>query len=799
MRSFQKLATLLNVTAVALTTAATATAENYPPKELETFLSQHCYECHDDTTDKGDLNLLDLEFAPDQFDNFLAWQNVFDMVETGEMPPKDEPRPDADKIASFLDRLKQPLVAASRAASIESGRVNVRRLTRREYEYTIHDLLGVDLPLQEILPDDPSTHGFETVATGQHLSHHNLGAYLEAADLALADAFGRTHGKDNNFSRAYSPEELTKKGNGNFRGPEIRDGLSISWPMTLQFYGRMPVTNVPKSGWYRVTLKDVHAINPRNGAVWGTLRSGECSSNAPVLYMLGLVEATTEKRDIVYDAWIRKGHNLELKPNDITLKKPPSGATGGNVSYQGRDLIKEGFEGIAISGIAIESIHPNSDRKEMWRNLYPGMNSEKVAKLQSDNSAERDPVIAELVKNFATRAFRRPLTEEQIAPYVQLATDKAGEAGMKATDGLKTAYRAILCSPRFLTLIEKPGKLDDHALASRLSYALWCSMPDQQLRTLANEGKLTGDGETFHSQIKRLLDDPKSERFVASFTDQWLNLKEIDFTAPDAKLYRTFDVVVQDSMVNETRSFVSKLIQNNRSITHLIDSNYAMLNERLARFYGMTELPIEVGAGIQEVKVSDRQRSGLITQGAVLKVTANGTTTSPVVRGVFVGERILGIHIPPPPADVPAVEPDIRGAVSIRDQLAKHSSDESCAACHLKIDPQGFALETFDPVGLWREKYGNGKKGAAKVDPSGVTLEGEKFDGIRGWKDIYLNRPDQLTESFANQLLTYATGAEPRFSDREAIAHIVKTAGEKDYGMRSIFHATLGSEVFRTK
>jgi len=799
MRSLQKLASLLTVTTVTLTMAGTAPAENYPPKAIEAFFSQHCYDCHDDTTDKGGLNLLDLEFTPEKHGNFKAWQRIFDRVDSGEMPPKEKQRPGTEEIAAFVNELKPPLLAADRKDRIEQGRVKVRRLTRREYEYTVHDLLGVDLPLQEILPEDPTTHGFETVATGQQLSHHNLGAYLEAADQALADAFGRVHGKDDDFSRTYSPEILTKKGPGNFRGPESRNNLSISWPMSLQFYGRMPATAVPESGWYRVTLKDVHAINPRNGAVWGTLRSGECSSNAPVLYMVGLVEATSKKRDLVYDAWIRKGHNLELKPNDVTLKRPPNGATGGNVSYKGRNLIEEGFEGIAISGITIKSIHPNSDRKEMWRKLYPGMNSEKVAKVKSDNPAERDPVIAELVKNFATRAFRRPVTDEQIAPYVQLATDKAGEAGMKAADGLQTAYRALLCSPRFLTLIEQPGKLDDHALASRLSYALWCSMPDPQLRALADEGKLTSDGKVFHSQIKRLLDDPRSERFVASFTDQWLDLKEIDFTAPDTKLYRSFDVTVQESMVSETRHFVSKLISNNRSITNIIDSNYAMLNERLARFYGMTDLPLKAGEGIQEIKIGEQQRSGLVTQGAVLKVTANGTTTSPVVRGVFVGERILGIHIPPPPANVPAVEPDIRGAVSIRDQLAKHSNDKSCAACHEKIDPQGFALETYDPVGLWREKYGNGKKGAAKVDPSGITLDGKKFNGIRGWKNIYVKKPEQLTENFAKQLLTYATGAEPRFSDRKAIANIVKTAGEKEYGMRSIFHATLGSEVFRTK
>lgn len=797
MRTIPLLAALLLSTGFMLMAAATAVAENYPPKAVEAFLSQHCYECHDDSVDKGGLNLLDLEFSPGKHDNFFAWERVFDRVETGEMPPKDEPRPDADKAEKFLAELKPPLVAADRQDRIESGRVKVRRLTRREYEHTIHDLLGIDRPLQELLPEDPSTHGFETVATGQQLSHHNLGAYLEAADIALEDAFLRLRENAKNFSKSYTPQDLARKGGGNYRGPDIRPGLSISWPMSLQFYGRLPVTTVPESGWYRVTLKNVHAINPRNAAVWGTLRSGECSSNAPILYPVGIVEATKQKRDLTFEAWIRKGHNLELKPNDVTLKRPPSGASGGNVSYKGRDLIKQGFEGIAISSIKIESIHPNATREVVIRNLFTGITKDDWGKLQT--AAERNGILTKVIERFASRAFRRPVTDEQIAPYVELALATLEDSEKRPVDALRTAYRAILCSPRFLTLIEPSGKLDDHALANRLSYALWCSMPDQQLRTLADEGKLASDGKIFHAQIKRLLDDPKSERFINSFTDQWLNLKEINFTSPDTRMYRTFDAIVQDSMLQETRSFFGKMVERNRSITHLVDSNYAMLNERLARFYGMDQMPIEAGAGIQEVKVSERQRSGIVTQGAVLKVTANGTTTSPVVRGVFIGERILGLHIPPPPANVPAVEPDIRGAVSIRDQLDKHRNDESCAACHLKIDPQGFALETFDPVGLWREKYGNGKKGAAKVDSSGTTPEGETFAGIRSWKDIYVKKPGLLTEAFTNQLLTYATGAKPRFSDREAIANIVKAARVKGFGMRSIFHATLGSEVFKTK
>ena len=368
----------------------------------------------------------------------------------------------------------------------------------------------------------------------------------------------------------------------------------------------------------------------------------------------------------------------------------------------------------------------------------------------------------------------------------------------RPADALHAAYRAILCSPRFLTFIEKPGALDGHAIASRLSYMLWNSMPDAELRGLADAGKLL-DYKVRHAQVERLLSDPKSERFIASFSDQWLNLKEIDFTTPNRRLYPSFDPIVQESMLAETRAFLSELLRDDAPITNLIQSDFAMLNERLARFYGLGELPIEPGRGLQRIKLGgDRPRGGLITQGSVLKVTADGTTTSPVVRGVWVGERILGLHIPPPPANVPAVEPDIRGAVSIRDQLDKHRNSASCAACHVKIDPPGFALESFDPVGLWRTKYG--KKGnAAKVDPSGETPEGDRFAGIRDWKAIYLKRPDALTANLAKQLLTYATGAEPRFSDRPDIAKIVDQARGEGYGMREILHAVVASEAFLNK
>ncbi len=765
------------------------------PKALTAFFSEHCFDCHDDELQKGKLNLLDLAFEPGEPSNFKIWERIHDRVQSGEMPPKKKARPEKELQRAFLKDLKKPLLVADRRDKMEKGRVQVRRLTRREYENTVRDLLGVGMPLQELLPEDTLSHGFETVADGQQLSHYNLASYLEAADLALEQAFTRTSKGDQKFVANLGPEQLAKRLRGNYRGPELRGKHSISWPIRLQFYGRMPATRVPKDGWYRITLKQVHAINPKYRSTWGTLRSGTCSSSAPMLHTIASIEATGKARDMSFDAWIRAGDMLELKPNDSGLKVAPSGAKGGNVSYKGRDLVKMGFQGIAVGGIKIERIYPQAKRWEMRNHLFGGLTKEQLAKLNV--KGEREVVLKKTIAQFARRAFRRPVSDEQLAPYVGLALSYLAEPGHKGLDALRAAYRGILCSPRFLTLVEKPGRLDDHAIASRLSYALWVSMPDPILRKLADAGKLL-DAKVLHAQIDRMLNDPKAQRFINSFTDQWLNLKEIDFTSPDRRLYRSFDSVVQDSMLRETRTFFSELVLKNYPIKNLIQSDFAMLNERLARFYQMKNIDLKPGGGLQRVSLTKKDRSGLVTQGAVLKVSANGTTTSPVIRGLWVGERILGLRIPPPPSDVSAIEPDIRGAVSIRDQLEKHRSNESCATCHRSIDPAGFALESFDPVGLWRKKYGK-QKNAAKVDSSGVTPEGAPFTDIFSWKKIYLSKEDLLTQNFARQFLTYSTGAAPRFSDRDSLDKIVRQSRENKYRMRSTMHAVLGSELFLSK
>ena len=544
------------------------------PKPLAAFLDQHCVECHDADVKKGGLDLTALPFDLADAGAFQKWRRVFERVHSGEMPPKKRERPPQTGLEGFLAGLKQPMVKADADDIAALGRVRGRRLTRVEYEHTLHDLLGIDIPLKQMLPEDGSAHGFETVAEAQQLSHHQLARYLDVADLALHDAFQRALEGDKPYQKHHTPKEMGVHRGGNNRMPEYRKDRTISWPITLQFFGRLPATSVPADGWYRITLRDVQAINPGpDGAVWGTLRSGACSSSAPMLYMVGLVEATARPRDMTYEAWIQRGHMLEIRPNDGTQKKAPTGAKGGNVSFVGRDLEKEGYQGIAFTGMDVERIHPNAERHAVKWRLFGEGGVEALKKETMDESVAR----------FAARAFRRPLAAEDAAPYQEIAR-KALSEGEKPADALRTACRAILCSPRFLTFIEPPGKLDDHALASRLSYALWCSMPDAALLKEAGTGRLS-DPKVLSAQVERMLDDPKSQRFIVSFTDQWLKLNQIDFTTPDTRLYREFDQVLQESMLQETRAYFTELLRADLGVTHLVDSDFAFLNGRLARHY----------------------------------------------------------------------------------------------------------------------------------------------------------------------------------------------------------------------
>ncbi len=420
-----------------------------------------------------------------------------------------------------------------------------------------------------------------------------------------------------------------------------------------------------------------------------------------------------------------------------------------------------------------------------------------------------------LLRSFIHAAYRRPVDEDvEVARFLPVYL-AALARGNPFTDAMLAAYTAVLCSPEFLVLRESPGRLDDHALASRLSYLLWNSMPDARLRQLADQGRLH-QPEILRAESVRLLDDPRSRRFVEAFLDYWLELRRLQATAPDADLYSDYylDDLLEESAREETVEFFQELLRSNLPARTIIHSDFAMLNERLSRHYG---LPPVSGVALRKTPLPpDSVRGGLLTQAAVLKVTANGTTTSPVTRGAWVMERILGQKPPPPPPTVAAIEPDIRGATTIRQQLEKHRTQESCNVCHAKIDPPGFALENFDVMGGWRERYrseaegelavGIAKSGqkfthrwAQPVDARGELPDGRSFQDIRQFKRLLSGEERQIARNLATQFTVYATGAPVGFADRGEIEAVLDRCRPSQYGLRALLLELIQSRLFLEK
>jgi hypothetical protein len=446
-------------------------------------------------------------------------------------------------------------------------------------------------------------------------------------------------------------------------------------------------------------------------------------------------------------------------------------------------------------------------KKRGGRRFHPVPGVE-VASKQPLVDAER------LLGDFIQQAYRHPTPESEVKRFMPVVR-AALKQGESFTDAMIAAYTAVLCSPEFVCLEEKPGPLDDYALASRLSFFLWNSAPDAELRAGAAKSELHRP-EILRAQTERLLNDPKSRRFVEAFLDYWLDLRKITATAPDAGLYSDYylDDLLTESSLEETRVFFAELLRENLPTRNIISSDFAFLNERLANHYG---LPPVQGVGLRRISLPpDSPRGGLMTQAAVLKVTANGTTTSPVLRGAWIMERILGQKPPPPPPSVPALEPDIRGAVTIRQQLDHHRTIETCAACHAKMDPAGFALENFDVMGGWRDCYraeggANPEKGIAKsgqkftftyalpVDAAGHLPDGREFHDIRDLKRLLLANERQIARNLARQLSVYATGAPVRFADRKQIERILDQAAPSHFGVRSLICELVQSDLFLRK
>ncbi|MEX0687141.1 MAG: DUF1592 domain-containing protein [Pirellulales bacterium] len=439
--------------------------------------------------------------------------------------------------------------------------------------------------------------------------------------------------------------------------------------------------------------------------------------------------------------------------------------------------------------------------------------------LESVASRTPEDDAGQLIAAFLPRAFRRDVSAEEVWSYVAIMRARLA-AGDCFEEAMLAAYRAVLCSHEFLyvnlpvqSMVGPSAALTDRrltaeALATRLSLWLWDSLPDERLLDRARSGAIAHP-TVLAAEVNRLLDDPKFDRFVERFLDQWLNLRKLDETTPDRRMYPEYRHILRESMAEESRAFFKELVQHDLPITNIVVSDFAMLNRPLADLY---RIPGVEGCELRRVPLPpESHRGGLITQASVLKVTANGTNTSPVNRGVFFMERILGTGIPPPPANVNAIDPDTRGATTIREQLAKHQSDASCAACHRVLDPPGFALESFDVIGGHRQRYRTLGSGDAAdvafaagwkpgwrqgppVDPSGTLADGRTFADIDGLRSLLTADPDALTRAFAKQILMYATGTDIHYADRREIDRIVTVSREHGHGIRGLFQLVADSD-----
>ncbi len=776
------------------------------------FLKAHCLDCHDNDDPKGKLDLSSLSFPPTSSSDLKTWIHIFDRVEAGEMPPKKKdgsPRLALDQSQSFRVALHSGLMAYDTANQKTLGRVATRHISRFEYQRTMEQLLGIDIPLTDDLPDDLKINSYDTVTQYQAMSQYHLSQFLAAADLGLQQAVAVAADSIKPFKRTYSQKDLARKAiSANDRGPiAFKDKDVIAGNLIGNFYGRVTETDVPESGWYRVSmLVQGNNIPKETDHLWGVIRSGVCYSSSPAQYFIGRFPATNKMEKVSFEAWIQGRHILEIKMQDANYKGITRGPWSDDnalkipsIAY--RDLtierISKGQSANAVKQILFGDIPIQFDVQRVKNNSgdkYAKVKPSAVITMSVPDSVT-DKDLAPLITTFASRAFRRPVTTSDCAPYIQLAKAEY-QKNKSFTDALLTGYRTILVSPRFLYFEEKPGSLDAYAMANRLSYFLTAQPADNKLLEAAERNQLQTPAH-IRAHAERLLATPAFNAAIDHFVDQWMMLTQIDATTPDDKIAPTYDDALKYAMMDETRDFVRHLIANNKPAKDLIAADYTIIDSRLATLYNIPWSGKPHARVIQYPKNSPR--GGLMTQAAILKVTANGTSTSPVIRGVWMLERLMGVHVPLPPDNVPAIEPDTRGAKTIRDILEKHREETSCATCHSKIDPPGFALETFDVIGEYRTAYQTeNKKSKLPIDASATMHDGRSFTNINQFRALLEKDQRTIARTFLEHLTTYATGATISYADRKQIDHMLDQCAP-NFGLRSLILELVTNPIFMNK
>jgi hypothetical protein len=783
-------------------------AQRFAP--VGSFLNAHCVECHGVKAKKADLALTLYKDEVSILKDRKLFLQAVDMVHEGDMPPKKHPRPSDAEIATFVEAVNAIFDEADKNARPDPGHVTVRRLNKAEYNNTIRDLVGVDFQPAEDFPSDDVGNGFDNIGDVLTISPVLMERYLSAAENVVQAAIVVDPPKTP--VRYVGAKYLEPAGrnvpqgrwrpitSGNLNTPHAfsNDG---DYVLRVRCYapkvGGEPAKIALTVDGTEVKTFEVTGEDEKAAKTFEAKFKGEPGNHRFAVALLNPADVAPKATDKPVGA--AAAGPKKAKADGLTLEEPKKPAAKPAAKAAGVALTKRTLfvETLMIEGPA--DTRPASQRK-------------LLAVTAGTTHAQQT---REVLTRFANRAYRRPATTPEIDRLVKFV-DAAEARGERWEAGVQTAMAAVLCSPKFLFRLElddrpasdQPRALNDYQLASRLSYFLWASMPDDELFALAAKGQLAADIEP---QVKRMLKDPRAKSLVERFAMQWLQLQRLRGVSPDTKMFPNFDERLRSAMTTETEMFIGAIISEDRSVLDLINADFTFVNRPLARHYGIidtmgntyaTKVKRPGGKPIPDrsnewVRVSlppGGARGGILTQASVLTVTSNPTRTSPVKRGKWVLEQILGAPPPPPPPNVPELKTDKQTTGTLRQRMEQHRENPACAACHAKMDPIGFAFENFDAVGAFRDQ-----DGGSTIDPSGTLPGGRSFKGPAELKTILKEKKDQFARCLAEKLTTYALGRGIEYYDRRAIDKICAGLAKDDYRFSRLVIEIVTSDPFRLR
>ena len=761
------------------------------------FLNQYCVTCHNERLRTAGLTL-DRMAIDDVGAGAKVWEKVLSKIRTGAMPPPSMPRPDKTALDDFASWLETALDHAS-AANPNPGRVAVHRLNQVEYTNAVRDLVGLEIDGRSLLlGDDADEQGFDNIAGVLSLSPALLERYLSAARMISRLAIG-----DPAIAPAFAMYDIPKTLVQDERTSEdlpfgSRGGIAVHhrFPLDAEYVVKIRLRRQLYD--YIIGLGRPHQLEVRlDGKLIQTFTVGGENRGRPApASFVGQIQGDPEWETYMHsaDAGLEVRFPVKAGPRvvAVSFKKDLAEPEGIPQPSGGRAIaLNEWYDGnpsvdsVAIGGpYNVQGPGDTPSRRKIFSCVPTGSSGEQ-------------PCARKILSALARRAYRRPVTEEDIQTLFEFYNSGRRRAGFEA--GIQSALERILASPDFLFRLESAPanlaqgtvyRLDDTELASRLSFFLWSSIPDDQLLDLGASGKLK-DASILEQQVRRMLADPRANTLVDNFVSRWLNLFKLRGAAPDPDIFPDFDENLRQAFQQETILFVESQLRADRSVVDLLNATYTFLNERLARHY---QIPNVYGERFRRVELKDDNRSGLLGQGSILTVTSYGNRTSPVLRGKWLLEMILGTPPPPPPPDVPPLKEksETDRPLSVRERLEQHRQNPACASCHVRMDPLGFALENFDAIGKWRTS-----EDGVPVDASAALPDGTKLEGVAGLRKILLSRRDQFAGTLTEKLLTYSLGRELEYYDLPAARKIAREAAASDYRWSSLILGIVKSVPFQ--